>query len=104
MNRDNALKNVTEQQRDELALFAKELLESTGVASVGNQLNDCVEALVMDSRDESETLMRSHLLLQIQSAYLKLSERATGQHKSIYGLTGVRFDNDFYGLNEREEI
>ena len=104
MNKNKALMNVTEQQRDELALFAKELLESTGVASVGNQLNDCVEALVMGSRDESETLMRSHLLLLIQSAYLRLTERATTEHKSIYGLTGVRFDNDFYGFNEREEI
>lgn len=100
MYNEKIIESLSEEQIRELAMFAKSLLDDTGLTSTITQLNDIISGIVATRDDMDQCL----LLTMIQKAYLNLNERAAGEGKTLYGLTGVKFDNDFYGMDKREEL
>ena len=102
MYKKDALESLSEEQIRELALFAKNLLDSTGIASTLTELNQCVTDIIGDciGSGGEEYNRRAYLLSLFLESYLKIIERTYETGKTLTQLMGVEFDRDFYGTDK----
>lgn len=99
------LGGLTADQVFELAKFGKGILEYAGIFSLPSVLLH----LIKDTIDEDEIVLKENktaisLLLHIVDMTNDLSEKCWGERKTPYGLTGVKGDNQYFGLNNETNI
>lgn len=99
------LGGLTADQVCELAKFGKDVLEHTGIIGLSSGLQNLIKDIINAEDwvfDQNREIIEN--LLHISSTADKLNEKCWGERKAPFGLTGLRIDNDYFGLKETTNI
>lgn len=99
------LGGLTADQVFNLAGFGKEILDHTGIVGLSSGLQHLIKDIINAEDwvfDENRPTIES--LLHIATATVGLMEKCWGEKKTPFGLTGVKTDNDYFGLKEATNI
>ena len=96
---------LTADQVGVLAEFGKDILDDAGIFG----LPSCLLGLIRDIlKTEEFDLERNRLtidsLLHIVELASELNEQCWDEHKTPFGLTGIRNDNQYVGLDNETKI
>lgn len=99
------LGGLTAYQVFNLAGFGKKILDHTGIVGLSSGLQNLVKD-IFNAEDWvfDENRNTIECLLHIATATVGLMEKCWGEKKTPFGLTGVKTDNDYFGLKEATNI
>lgn len=99
------LGGLTADQAFELAKFGKDILSHSGIFGLSSGLLGLVKDIInADDSIFDENKPTIETLLHIVDMTNDLSEKCWGERKTPYGLTGVKGDNQYFGLNNETNI
>lgn len=99
------LGGLTADQVFNLAGFGKEVLDHTGIIGLSFGLQNLIKDIINAEDwifDQNREIIEN--LLHISSTADKLNEKCWGERKTPFGLTGVKTDNEYFGLKDTTNI
>lgn len=99
------LGGLTAEQVFELAKFGKGILDHSGIFGLSSGLLGLIKDIInADDSILDENKPTVETLLHIVDMANNLSEKCWGERKTPYGLTGVKGDNQYFGLKNSTKI
>lgn len=98
-SRFNKIDELTQDQRDELAVFGKKVLEVGGFDVLVNTLLYCLESGVQE-KDFMERGYAS-IIVELIQCITDLQNECYSDHVTLWGRCGVKYDNDVNGWDYR---
>lgn len=99
------LGGLTADQVCVLAEFGKEVLSHTGIIGLSSGLQNLIKDIINAEDwvfDQNRAIIEN--LLHISSIADELNEKCWGERKTPFGLTGVKTDNEYFGLKDTTNI
>ena len=101
----NRRKGLTADQVFNLAGFGKDILDYTGIIGLSYLLQNLIKDIIKaDDWIFDDNRVAIEYLLHVSATADKLNEVCWGERKTPFGLTGLRIDNDYFGLKETTNI
>ena len=96
---------LTADQVGVLAEFGKDILDDAGIFGLPSCLLGLIQDILnIDEFDIEENRFTIRSLLHIVELANELNEQCWLEHKTPFGLTGIRNDNQYVGLDNETEI
>lgn len=96
---------LTAHQVGVLAEFGKDILDDGGILGLPSYLLGLIQDMLnTDEFDIEENRLTIRSLLHIVELVNDLNVRCWGEHKTPFGLTGIRNDNQYVGFKDETKI